>query len=126
MADAGVPYPPYQSDAERQINTSQSVPDFASVQAPMLAFFVVPDKGYAAQSDAVICPGCSPTVAANVRRFWQLMETRNFWSTQIDRFRREAKHARIVVLHGTNHEFFVDPEQTDGVVKTIRAFLSDR
>jgi pimeloyl-ACP methyl ester carboxylesterase len=126
MADAGIPYPPYHSDAERQINTSQSTPDFASVKAPVLAFFVVPDSGYAAQSDAVLCPGCSPNVAANVKRFWQLMEEKNFWNMQIDRFRSEAKQARVVVLHGTNHMFFADPNQTDAVVKTIQDFLLER
>ena len=126
MADAGIPYPPYRSDAERQINTSQSTPDFAGVKAPMLAFFVVPDIGYAAQPDTVLCPACSPDVVANVKQFWQLMEDKNFWNMQIDRFRREAKQARVVLLHGTNHMFFVDPDQTDAVVKAIEDFLSER
>jgi len=126
MADAGIPYPPYRSDPERQINTSQSTPDFASVKAPVLSFFVVPDIGYAAQPDSVLCPACSPDVAANVKRFWQLMEDKNYWNMQIDRFRRETKQARVVVLHGTNHMFFLDPNHTDAVVEAIEDFLLDR
>lgn len=102
------------------------MPNFASVKAPVLAFFVVPHKGHAAQSDAVLCPGCSPDVATNVKRFWQLMDEKNFWNLQIDRFRSEAKQAHVVVLRGTNHMFFLDPNQTDAVVKTIHDFLLDR
>jgi len=126
MADAGIPYPPYRSDAERQINTSQSTPDFASVKAPVLSFFVVPDIGYGTQPDSVLCPACSPEVAANVKRFWQLMEDKNYWNMQIDRFRRDTKQARVVVLHGTNHMFFLDSKQIDAAVKTIRDFLLER
>ena len=123
MADAGIPYPPYQSNPERQIDTSQSHPDFTKVKAPALAYFVIFDPGYSLQSDEVLCPGCEPTVARNVRRFWKLMEESNFWKEQADRFRRDMKRGQVVELHGTNHFFFVDPNRTDGVVRQIRRFL---
>jgi pimeloyl-ACP methyl ester carboxylesterase len=125
MADAGIPYPPYQSDAERQINTSQSHPDFTKVTAPALAYFVAFDPGYSLQSDEVLCPGCEPEVARNVRRLWRLMEEKNFWREQADRFRRDMKRGQVIELRGTNHFFFVDPKHTDGVVRQVKAFLLD-
>jgi len=54
------------------------------------------------------------------------MEDKNFWNTQIDRFRREPKQAHVVVLHGTNHMFFLDPTQVDDAVRTIKDFLLER
>jgi hypothetical protein len=96
------------------------------VKAPVLSFFGVPDIGYAAQPDSVLCPGCTPDTAANTKRFWQLMEDKNYGNTQIDRFRREVKQAQVVVLHGTNHMFFLDPKQIDAAIKTIHDFLLER
>jgi pimeloyl-ACP methyl ester carboxylesterase len=124
MAEAHIPYPPYRNDAERQIDTGQSHSDFTKVTAPALAFFVIYDAAYAAQSDAALCPGCTAEVATNVRRFWQLMYERNFWNEQAERFRRDM-HGRVIALHGTNHLFFDDPNQVDDVVSEIRKFLLD-
>lgn len=89
-----------QNDANRRH------PDFRAVGAPALAFFVInrlkPDP---------------------VGLKWYETFEVGYKGEQIQNFKREMKRGEVIVLHDTDHFFFVDPQQIDGVVAKIRRFL---
>jgi pimeloyl-ACP methyl ester carboxylesterase len=126
LADAQIPYPPYPNEFEAAIDTNQSHPDLTTITSPALAFFVIFDAAYAAQSETVLCPGCTGNVAKDVKRFWLFLQERNFWSEQAEQFRRKVKRGRVVLLRGTNHFFFQDSTQVANVEREIRMFLAAR
>jgi len=91
-----------------------SHPQLAKVKAPALAFVVVYDE----------MPVTQPQDDPAYRRYVELLYQKRIWSEISGRFTSEMKNGRVVELHHTNHNFFKDPTQVDGVVGQIEAFLS--
>ena len=88
-------------------------PDFTKVKAPALAFVVVYDE----------VPVTRPQDDPAYRRYVELLYEKGFWWEVSRQFQTQMKNGRVIHLHNTNHNFFKDPAQVDGVVSEIRGFL---
>lgn len=93
-------------------------PDFRRVKAPSLSFYVMVEKHWAAR------PGMDAALRKKVED-WIETEVRPYQLSNIERFRKEVKHAQAIVLPGTTHYFFRDPKVFDDVVSTVRRFLTE-
>jgi|SRR5262245_9995426 len=102
--------------AETVKGATASDPDYASVRAPALAFYVVYDE-------AQIPPGTDASTAAKLVSGWPVYG-KPFLHAQINRFRREMKRGQVVELRDTNHvRFLIDPAPQAIVVREMRKFL---
>jgi pimeloyl-ACP methyl ester carboxylesterase len=97
-----------------ETGAAASHPDFAKVEAPALAFVVVYDEA----------PATQPQDDPAYKRYVELLYQKRIWSEISEQFTSEMKNGRVIQLHHTNHSFFKDPTQVDGVVGQIEAFLS--
>jgi pimeloyl-ACP methyl ester carboxylesterase len=88
-------------------------PDFSKIKAPALAFVVVYEEA----------PVSGPQDDAAYKRYLQLMFEKRFWLEISRTFASSVPNGRVIQLHNTNHNFFKDPAQADGVVSQIEAFL---
>jgi pimeloyl-ACP methyl ester carboxylesterase len=91
-------------------------PDYLSVRAPALAFYVIPEG-------PAIPSGVTGEVEAKLRVGWRDYGEKFMWR-QINRFRQEMKSGRVVELHNTDHRrFLIDPVPQAIVVSEMRTFL---
>ena len=91
-------------------------PTYTKIKTPVLSFFAWFEKHWALK----------PKTAEDKRKAAEVfIETlvRPYQKRNIERFRREVSHARVIELNGTDHYFFRDPARRDEVIRTIREFL---
>lgn len=91
-------------------------PDYTSVRAPALAFYVIYETPQ-------VPPGTDPFTEAKLIAGWPTYGER-FLHAQVNRFRREMKRGRVVELRDTNHvKFLIDRAPQRIVVREMRKFL---
>lgn len=92
-------------------------PDYASVRAPALAFYVVDDQPRG------ITPEMDAATKAKIATIWS-EHVVPFATQQRERFRREMQHGRIVELRNTNHQSIIsEPRVIAEIVAEMRRFL---
>jgi pimeloyl-ACP methyl ester carboxylesterase len=92
-------------------------PDYASVRAPALAFYVVYDQPRG------ITPDMDASTKAKMETLWN-DHVAPFAAQQRDRFRREMQHGRIVELRNTDHQSILNERRVVAeIVSEMRLFL---
>ena len=92
-------------------------PDYASVRAPALAFYVVDDQPRG------ITPDMDAAMKAKMVTLWD-EHVAPFAAQQRERFRREMKQGRVVELRNTDHQAILgEPRVMAEIVTEMRRFL---
>lgn len=95
------------------------VPNYSKLKMPILSYYAIFEEHWAVKPD---------TDAAMKKRADAFMETiarpRQF--KNINQMKKQAPHAKIVVLRNTDHNFYRDPKLKDKVAAEIREFLVNR
>jgi pimeloyl-ACP methyl ester carboxylesterase len=114
-----MPIPKFEGPiAETVKGATAADPDYASVRAPALAFYVIYETPQ-------VPPGTDPFTESKLIAGWPTYGE-PFLHAQVKRFRREMKHGRVVELRDTNHvRFLIDPAPQRIVVREMRKFLLD-
>ena len=95
-------------------------PNYSQVTAPALGFFVTYDQ--APKPSSFWDDATNAILAA----FW-VYHGKAYRREQLERFRNEVKHSRVVELHNTTHAGFVsDPVQQKILVREMRLFFESR
>lgn len=104
-------------DAQYFAHMDQYAPDFASIAAPALSYYVMMSSHpeVTAETDEATRKKAQAFVEQEIQPRTQ---------REIERFRREVALGQVIVLHGTDHYFFADPAQRPEVVREMRAFLA--
>jgi len=112
-----MPIPKFEGPiAETVKGATAADPDYASVRAPALAFYVIYETPQ-------VPPGTDPFTESKLVAGWPT-HGEPFLHAQVSRFRREMKRGRVVELRDTNHvRFLIDPAPQRVVVREMRKFL---
>lgn len=91
-------------------------PDLKRIKAPTLNFYAIFEKHWALKAN---------TDEETRRKAQSFIESyvQPYQNRNIERFRKEVPHAKIVVVRGSHHYFFRDANKFDEVLATIRHFL---
>ncbi len=93
-------------------------PNFKRLKAPTLNFYAIFEKHWALKAD--MDEATKLRAQKFIEEFVQPYQNKN-----IERFRKDVRHANIVLVRGSNHYFYRDPKKIDEVVATVRRFLED-
>lgn len=114
------PEPPAGSITASYIKSlSEYEPLYKKIKAPALSYYAIFETHWAIKPDA------DEATRKKAQDFVE-KEMQPYQFRNAERFRKEVKHGRVIVLRGTNHYFFKDPKQRDAVVDQIRAFLLNK
>ncbi len=92
------------------------LPDYRKIKAPILSYYAIFEQHWALKPD---------TDAGLKKRAEEFMEkvVRPRQFKNIDQMKKQAPHAKIVVLRNTNHNFYRDPKLKGRVAAEVREFL---
>lgn len=100
-----------------QILTGAPHPDYTRMTAPMLSMYSL---------DPPVHPRIPPNASESDRKrgqdYWDLLLATK--QAQIEKFRQDARGAKVVEMEDTNHYNFIQRQRS--VVRNVRAFLAER
>ena len=94
-------------------------PAYKRIKSPALSFYAMFEQHWAIKPD-------TPADKREQAREFIEKVVQPYQQRNIELFRTEMPHGRVVVLRGTHHYFFRDARKKPGVLATIREFLEAR
>lgn len=94
-------------------------PNFKAIKAPVLSFYAIFEQHPAVDEKTPL------DLQVRAEKFY-LDEILPYQLKNIAQFRKDVPQAKVVLLRNTNHYFFEDPKVKEGVISTIRDFLTAR
>jgi pimeloyl-ACP methyl ester carboxylesterase len=94
-------------------------PDFKAIKAPVLNFYAIFEGHPAVDAE-------TPEEMREKARVFFEDVIRPYQLGNIAQFRKDVPHAQVVEIRNSDHYFFEDPKQEEGVVSMIRAFLAGK
>ena len=95
------------------------VPSYLKIKAPILSYYAITEKHWNVKPDT------SAVMQKKADKFIVKVVQPRQWKN-INQMRKQAPHAKVVVLRNTDHNFYRDPLLKDKVAEEIREFLLKR
>lgn len=94
-------------------------PDLKAIKAPVFSFYSILEQHPAVDDKT------SQELRVKAEKIFKEV-IQPYQLNNVAQFHKDVPPAKVVVLWNTNHYFFEDPKQKEGVVATMRDFLSGK